>query len=135
MDSISKSKRSAIMRLVKSNETALERAFRHQLWKRGVRYRKNNPSLFGKPDISIINKNVVVFVDSCFWHGCSKHARLPKSNENYWMNKIEKNKKRDVEVSNFYKIKGWKIIRVWEHQIKNSLEKTVESIASAIINS
>ena len=97
-----------------------------------IPYRKNNSTLFGKPDISIVSKKIVVFIDSCFWHGCSEHLRIPHSNNDYWNNKIERNKKRDQIVIAYYKEKEWKILRFWEHQIKDNLEEVIKQIKLAI---
>jgi DNA mismatch endonuclease (patch repair protein) len=115
MDSVSQEKRSGIMRLVKSSETSIEKVLRSRLWKQGIRYRKNNSSLFGKPDISIASKKIVIFIDSCFWHGCSDNLMMPKSNVEYWSRKIEKNKKRDQAVNTYYKNLDWNILRIWEN--------------------
>jgi DNA mismatch endonuclease, patch repair protein len=128
MDTVAKEKRSAIMRRVKSNETSLERRLRKRLWKEGVRYRKNDASLFAKPDISNKSKKIVIFIDSCFWHGCGEHLRMPKSNIDYWLHKIEKNKKRDHVINLFYRKKGWKVLRIWEHQLKLRPEETIDTI-------
>ncbi|RZV39172.1 MAG: hypothetical protein EVJ48_05430 [Candidatus Acidulodesulfobacterium acidiphilum] len=57
----------------------------------------------------------VIFVDSCFWHGCETHLRMPKTRIEYWVAKIERNKARDVEVNEYYKKIGWKLFRIWEH--------------------
>jgi DNA mismatch endonuclease (patch repair protein) len=57
-------------------------------------------------------------VDGCFWHGCEKHFKLPKSNRSFWKKKINSNIKRDVEVNRFLRGKGWKVIRLWEHDVK-----------------
>lgn len=128
MDKVSKETRSLIMGKVKSSETKLEQQFRRMLWRSGVRYRKNNLNLYGKPDISNRSKNVAVFIDSCFWHGCPEHVRLPKSNIDYWEKKIESNRKRDITVNEHYRSLHWKIIRVWEHQLKKDPEKIVDNI-------
>src|SRR6266536_5380705 len=126
MDSVSHDKRSEIMRRVKSKETRLENKLRSQLWKLGVHYRKNNQYLFGKPDISIKSKKVVIFIDSCFWHGCAYHLRMPKSNIEYWSNKIERNRSRDALVNKHYQSKNWNIIRIWEHDLRKSPSLTAE---------
>lgn len=118
-DKISKQKRSEIMSAVKSKETLLEKKMRRALSKHGLRYRKNVKYLTGKPDVAFIGKKIVVFIDSCFWHGCKKHFRMPKTNINYWKTKIEKNKKRDKEVNKIYKKNGWVVLRVWEHDLQN----------------
>jgi len=120
------------MRLIKSRDTRLEKALRSQLWKQGIRYRKNSQSLFGKPDISITSKKIVVFIDSCFWHGCGEHLRLPKSNIEYWANKVERNKNRDQAVNMHYRNNGWKVLRIWEHRIKQDIDSAAIEIVEAI---
>lgn len=62
---------------------------------------------------------MVIFIDSCFWHGCNKHLRMPNSNQKYWLEKISRNKIRDSNVNKFYKESGLGIIRIWEHEFKN----------------
>ena len=120
------------MRLIKSRDTSLEKALRSRLWKQGIRYRKNNSSLFGKPDISITSKKMVIFIDSCFWHGCGEHLRMPKSNTDYWVAKVEKNKKRDHHVNMHYRKIGWTVLRVWEHRIKKDIDSVGKEIIEAI---
>ncbi len=106
------------MAKIKSKETKLEKDFRKLLWKDGFRYRKNSSKHFGKPDIVVASKNLVVFIDSCFWHGCKKHCRIPEANREYWVKKINGNRNRDKKVNVYYKKIGWKIIRIWEHNLK-----------------
>lgn len=126
-DIFSKKKRSEIMSKIKGKETKLEIAFRKELWRSGYRYRKNVSGYFGKPDILLKKYKTVIFTDSCFWHGCKKHFRLPSSKVDYWTNKISRNKKRDKKVDSYYKKNGWNIIRVWEHDRKN-IPKIVEKL-------
>lgn len=118
MDTVSKKKRSEIMRAVRSKETKIEIAFRKTLWRKGFRYSKNSSKYFGKPDIVLKKHKTVIFIDSCFWHGCRYHCRFPSSNKTYWKKKIFQNKFRDKVVSQYYKKNGWKILRIWEHKIK-----------------
>jgi len=120
-DVVSKKKRSEIMSAVRSKDTKIEVAFRKALWNKGFRYSKNSVKYFGKPDLVLKKYKTVIFLDSCFWHGCKKHCRIPATNKKYWINKIERNKERDKEVNKYYKKSGWKIIRIWEHDfIKKS---------------
>ncbi len=126
-DIFSKAKRSEIMSKVKNKDSKIEIAFRKALWKEGFRYRKNVRSYFGKPDIVLKKYKTVIFVDSCFWHGCRKHFILPVSNKKFWRKKIERNKQRDKEVSRHYKKEDWQVLRVWEHQINKSFNKTVDA--------
>lgn len=130
MDKVSKATRSEIMRNVKSKETKLEVKFRRMLWAEGLRYRKNSPHYFGKPDLVFNNKQLVVFIDSCFWHGCDSHLRMPNSNQSYWNEKIKRNKARDTLVGKHYKQLGWRVIRIWEHDLKDKtmIEKKLRNV-------
>ncbi|MFS0655106.1 very short patch repair endonuclease [Bacillus sp. 179-C3.3 HS] len=98
----------------------------------GFRFRRKSNKLFGKPDISVKKYKVAIFIDSCFWHQCPLHSNKPKSNIDYWENKLNRNQERDKEVNEFYLKKGWKVIRVWEHEVKNDLEKVVLELAEFI---
>ena len=132
VDIYSKKKRSEIMSLVRAKETEIEIRFRKELWKLGFRYRKNTRKYFGTPDIVLKKYETVIFIDSCFWHGCKKHGTLPKTRKCFWKNKIKRNIERDWEVSNYYKKSGWHIIRIWEHEIKKDFgsifNKTITKI-------
>ncbi len=127
MDRITKEQRSKIMSSIKA-KSHLEDNVTKELWHRGVRFRRNVRSLKGTPDIAIKKYHIVIFIDSCFWHCCSEHFRMPKSNLEYWEKKFEKNKKHDAEVTAFYKKQGWKILRFWEHEIKQDLIAVVDKI-------
>lgn len=118
MDRVSPEKRSEMMSKVKSKNSKLEIAFGKLLWSQGFRYRKNSKKYFGTPDFVLKKYKTVIFIDSCFWHGCKKHFKLPATNRQFWKQKIENNVKRDQEVSGYYKKEGWNIIRFWEHELK-----------------
>ncbi|MFP7298729.1 very short patch repair endonuclease [Neobacillus niacini] len=129
-DNLTKEQRKKNMRAIKS-QSALENKVTKELWKMGFRFRKN-ANLFGKPDISIKKYKIVIFIDSCFWHCCPIHGNMPKSNKDYWEKKLERNKLRDIEVNHYYFDKGWKILRVWEHEIKESPIETINLISDFI---
>jgi len=74
----------------------------------------------------------VIFIDSCFWHGCEKHGQLPKSNQDFWAKKIKGNLERDRKVSEYYMKNGWNILRVWEHQLKDEFDKTIDEVCRFI---
>ncbi len=131
-DTVSKKKRSEIMGTVRNKDTKMEIAFRKAIWRKGFRYSKNSSKYFGKPDIVLKKYKTVIFLDSCFWHGCKKHCQIPIARKKYWTEKIERNKQRDKEVNSYYKKVGWKIIRVWEHDIKRNLEKIIKSISDIL---
>ena len=111
------------MSKIRSKDSKIEIDFRKAIWKAGFRYRKNPKGYFGKPDLVLKKYKIVIFVDSCFWHGCKKHCRLPSTNKKYWVEKIEGNKRRAKEVNRYYKKIGWKVIRVWEHNMGEGLDK------------
>ena len=117
-DTVSKRKRSEIMSKVRSKDSKIEVNFRKVIWEAGFRYRKNPTKYFGKPDLVLKKYKTVIFVDSCFWHGCKQHCRLPATRKRFWNEKIERNKKRDKKVNRHYKKIGWNVIRVWEHDLK-----------------
>lgn len=125
-DIFSKEKRSDIMSKVRSKDSKIEIIFRKALWKEGFRYRKNCKNYFGKPDLVLKKFKTVIFIDLCFWHGCKKHGSLPRTNKNFWLNKINANINRDKIVTKHYKKNEWKIIRIWEHEINKNFEEAVK---------
>ena len=127
-DIVSKKKRSEIMSLIKSKDSKIEVLFRKELRKQGFRYSKNSSKYFGKPDIVLLKHKTVIFIDSCFWHGCKKHCRIPAVRKKYWTEKITRNKERDKEVNKHYKIKNWEVVRVWEHNLKKTSTIEIDKI-------
>lgn len=109
------------MSRIRNKGTKPEIMLRKALFARGFRYRVNVKSLPGKPDIVLPRYKTVIFVHGCFWHGHSgcKYAYTPKSNTEFWVNKISNNKKRDVETEFKLKELGWKVIIVWECEIRH----------------
>lgn len=107
------------MARVRQTGTKPELALRKLLHARGLRYRLHLP-LLTKPrriaDIVFPRARVAIFVDGCFWHGCPSHASWPKSNAEFWREKIEANRARDADTDQRLSALGWKIIRVWEHE-------------------
>jgi DNA mismatch endonuclease (patch repair protein) len=130
-DTFSPQQRSEIMRRVKGKDTSLERMLRSALHRRGLRFRLNYP-LPGKPDIVFVRQRVVAFVDSCFWHGCPQHLRMPKSNRDYWERKIGRNVQRDKENNAAYENLDWKLIRLWEHDLKDDFERCVRDVEEVV---
>ena len=131
-DKVSPEVRTRTMRAVKSNDSKMEIKFRSALWRCGLRFYKNVKSLPGKPDIVFPKKKVVIFLDSCFWHGCPQHLRMPKSNLDYWQPKIERNKKRDGEINSYYSENNWRILRIWEHELKTNFDNKVSEVALTV---
>lgn len=134
MDDLTPEQRKKNMRAIRSKDTTIELALRKALWQRGIRYRKNYKGLIGKPDIVITKYRIAVFCDSDFWHGYDwekRKARI-KSNQNYWIPKIERNMKRDREVTAALVEQGWIVLRFWEHTIRKELEECVDDIQEAV---
>lgn len=135
MDNLTREQRQKNMRAIKSKETKIEILVCKTLWNNGIRYRKNVKTLPGKPDIAIKKYKIAIFLDSCFWHKCPVHYKRPKSNNEYWDKKIERNVQRDKEVNCYYLEHGWHILRIWEHQLKHKEEReqTLEYIIGFIL--
>lgn len=83
----------------------------------GITGWRRNQALLGKPDFTFRRERVVVFVDGCFWHGCPKCYKRPGSNRKFWDAKFETNRKRDRLVNRNLRTLGWKVVRVWQHQL------------------
>lgn len=120
------------MGAIKSNGSEIESKVGKALWKSGLKYRKNSEKYFGKPDFILKKHKTVIFVDSCFWHGCKKHCRVPSSRKNYWVSKIARNRMRDKNVRSYYKRNNWKVFRIWEHNLKGGFDKTVCAIITSL---
>ncbi|OHX50686.1 very short patch repair endonuclease [Cytobacillus oceanisediminis] len=130
-DIVDKNTRSKMMANIKS-VSHLEMIVNKKLWGKGVRARRNVKDLFGKPDWAIKKYKVVIFLDSCFWHACPIHGNLPKNNKEFWESKLRRNVERDIEVTKYYQDREWKILRVWEHEVKGDIEKAVNKIIKFI---
>ena len=98
------------MSRVRNKDSKMEISLRKALWAEGFRYRKNDTKYFGKPDIVLPKYKTVIFVDSCFWHGCPRHYGAPATRKAFWENKIMGNRKRDEEVNQHYEELGWNAI-------------------------
>lgn len=136
-DIFSKEKRSKIMGLVKGKNTKPEKKLRSALHSLGFRFRLHDKRLPGTPDIKLTRFKTVIFVNGCFWHGHSgcKYYTIPKSNNEYWVNKIDENITRDQKKYTQLKELGWNVIIVWTCQLnRNSLNSTVNYICDELKN-
>ena len=130
MDSISPEHRSWNMAQIKGKDTKIEVRVRQYLFSKGFRFRKNDKRFPGKPDVVLPKYKTVIFVNGCFWHmheGC-KQGRLPKSNVEYWEEKLGKNVANDKKHNQQLIEMGWKPITIWECELKNDFEGTLERI-------
>lgn len=112
--------RSAVMRRVKGRDTGPELAVRRILRAAGIGYRLGGCGLPGRPDVVMKGRRVALFVHGCFWHGhdCRRGARRPKANADYWLAKVERNRARDARNVADLTALGWRVIVVWECEMK-----------------
>ncbi len=119
------------MAAIHGKDTKPEMVVRRYLWGHGFRYRLNHPRLPGKPDIVMRKYRTCIFVNGCFWHGHEgcRYYTIPKTNTEFWVNKVERNKKRDNKVKRELASMGWHSITIWECELKTKVrEKTLESL-------
>ncbi|HJV77259.1 MAG TPA: DNA mismatch endonuclease Vsr [Paludibacter sp.] len=123
MDIFSKTKRSELMSKIKGKETKPEILVRKYLFAKGFRYRKNVKKLAGTPDIVLAKYKTVIFIHGCFWHSHQdcKDGHLPSSNEAYWKEKLDKNVERDHKNISILSAAGWRVIVIWECELKTIL--------------
>ena len=121
-DTKTPAERSENMSRIRSTNTKPEEIVRKYLFSHGFRYRKNDKRYPGKPDIVLPKYHTIIFVNGCFWHmhGCSR-SRLPRSDQEYWKPKIERNIQRDAENQQKLEVDGWKVIVVWECELKKRI--------------
>ena len=120
----------------RAKNTGPEMLLRHALWHHGFRYRINTKTLPGSPDIVLPKYRTSIFVHGCFWHGHDgcKYYTVPKTNTDFWVAKVARNKERDQEVWRKLEAKGWYVIIVWEFQLKKGrIDETVERVAAEIV--
>ena len=132
MDILTQKQRHCNMAAIRGKDTKPEMLVRKFLFSRGFRYRLNHPRLPGHPDLVLRKYRTVIFVNGCFWHGHEdcKYFRLPKTNIDFWKNKIEQNKERDKKEQCQLAAMGWHCITVWECQLKPKVRnQTLESLA------
>lgn len=118
-DVFSRKKRSEVMSKIrgsgnKETELVLASLFR----KNRIRGWRRTVKMLGRPDFVFSAIRLTVFVDGCFWHGCPKHYSTPKGNAKFWKSKLEQNRNRDRKVTRKLRRDGWRVIRIWEHQLQ-----------------
>lgn len=137
MDNHSALERSYNMSRIKSINTKPEELVRKYLFREGFRYRKNVRNLPGCPDIVLAKYHTVIFINGCFWHvhkNCKSFV-YPKSNQTYWKDKLKKNQERDQKNNLLLRRQGWKVLIVWECELKpNMREITLSQLCSDIKN-
>jgi len=122
------------MQAVKSSGSQIEKMLGKALWREGLRYRKNDKTVFGKPDFTLKKYKIAIFADSEFWHGkdWDKKKHEHKSNVEFWHKKIERNMERDREVTEKLNEEGWIVVRFWGKDIKKNLEDCVDKVIRTV---
>ncbi len=134
MDRLTPEQRRKNMRAIKNKGSKIETMLQKELWHRGLRYRKNVSTVYGKPDIAFIGKKVAIFCDSEFFHGYDWNNKRQniKSNCEFWIQKIEKNMERDKEVTERLTSEGWIVLRFWGNEIKKDLSGCADKIEGVV---
>ncbi len=131
MDVLTKAQRHKNMKNIGSTDTKPEVILRKALWNKGLRYRKNYVALPGKPDIVLTRQKIAIFVDGDFWHARG-HQENPgeqvATNKEFWQRKLARNVERDKEVIDELTTMGWLVLRFWESDIKNNLQKCIDEV-------
>ena len=125
-DVFTKKKRSWVMSRIRGKNTKIENSLEREMKKSKIKF-KSYPKIYGSPDF-LVNKNIVIFVDGCFWHMCPLHYVEPKSKKNFWIPKIERNVERDKEVTKKLKKMNYTVIRIWEHDVKKRPEYVIKKL-------
>lgn len=134
VDNHTEEQRHRNMQAVKNKDSDIEIRLRKELWRRGIRYRKNVKNVFGHPDICFIGKKVAVFCDSEFWHGYNWESSRNKiqTRREFWIPKIERNMARDREVNEYLQSRGWIVIRLWGNEIKKNVTGCADRVIKAL---
>ena len=133
-DKLTPEQRSKVMSAIRGKGTKIELRLARALWNEGLRYRKNDKSVFGTPDLVFKGKKVAIFVDSEFWHGkdwANQKNRI-KTNSEFWINKIEANIRRDVLVNITLQQQGWTVLRFWGKEVEKELDYCVSQVKEAL---
>jgi DNA mismatch endonuclease, patch repair protein len=134
MDVFDRATRSRVMGRVKSRGTkSTEKRFRSLLVRSGIRGWSigHDLGLPGRPDFVFHGSRVVVFVDGCFWHGCQRCRSIPSTNRVFWREKITSNRQRDRKVGRALRSQGWKVVRIWEHELRSDPSRAIAKVSGA----
>lgn len=135
MDGLSPERRSWNMSRIRSKDTKIEVKVRQYLFAKGFRFRKNDKRYPGKPDVVLPKYKTVIFVNGCFWHmheGC-KQARLPKTNVEFWKEKMERNAANDKAHQKQLCEMGWQVIVLWECELKKDFEGIMDNLVNSLL--
>ena len=124
--------RSQQMSRIRGKHTTPEKLLRSALWAAGMRYRLHARTPFGRPDIVFPRRKLAIFVDGCFWHGCPDHYVRPRSREEFWIGKLRQNIERDRRQTSALEAAGWRVLRVWEHDVVHSAASIIPIVKAAL---
>ena len=136
-DVLSKEQRRRCMSHIKSKDSKPELLVRQFLFANGFRYRLHRKDLAGKPDIVLPKYKTAIFINGCFWHGHNncKYATIPETNKEFWTNKISGNVQRDIQNITKLKEQGWRVIEIWQCQLKSKTkENTLNQLLKILKN-
>jgi len=134
MDVLTPEQRTKNMKAIRSKNTKMEVLLAKALWSKGVRYRKNNKTVFGRPDLTIKKYKIAIFIDSEYFHGKdwkTEKYRI-KTNRKFWWRKIEENQKRDKIVNSYLVDKDWKVLRFWSQEVHKNLNLCIDEVLTII---
>ena len=132
-DVFTKAKRSDVMSRIRGHgNKATELALIKLFWQHEITGWRRHQNVFGKPDFIFRRNRLAVFVDGCFWHGCPKHCKIPAGNRAFWERKFAANKARDRRVNRELRKLGWRVVRIWEHDLTKRGEVCARRIHTAL---
>lgn len=136
VDKLTPEQRKKNMQAIKNKGSEIERILQEALITKGYIFNTNDKSVFGKPDIVFHEKKIAVFCDSEYWHGWNWEVKKfeIKSNQDFWIAKIERNMERDKEVNEYLQNEGWIVLRFWGKEIKKNTEECLLKIENTINN-
>jgi len=134
-DVFTKAKRSAVMSRIRGHgNKETEIVLMNMLRQNGITGWRRNQKVFGKPDFLFREARLALFVDGCFWHGCPKHCKIPAGNRAFWKKKFAANKARDRRVNRVLRKNGWRVIRIWEHELARRGDACVRRLADSLLS-
>jgi DNA mismatch endonuclease (patch repair protein) len=120
------------MSRIRGRDTKPEKTLRSALHAEGLRFRIHRRDIAGCPDVVFPTQKIAVFVDGCFWHGCPEHQTMPRTNPAFWEKKLQRNRERDEVVTRTLESAGWKILRFWEHEVRQEISSVVRTVKKTV---
>lgn len=130
-DVLTKKQRSLNMSRIRGKWTSQEKLIHNHLKSMKIRHQMH-PRIKGRPDVLLTDTNTLIFLDGCFWHKCPKCFKMPRTRRDFWKKKINDNVKRDIKINRILREDGYRIIRIWEHQIKKNENYVKTKIINAL---